>query len=57
MPYKDFYDLLLNTTMIVPYKDEYFQVTGKLLNERFNMKALGGRKGVELITIPIVENT
>lgn len=45
MHHKDFYRLLLNYIIIVPYKGEYVQVAGRMLNEKYNMKAVGGKRG------------
>ncbi len=42
LPHNLFYQILLNYVIIVPYKGQYIQVTGKPLNERYNMKAVGG---------------
>lgn len=44
MPHNDLFYILLNYTIIVPYKGEHVQVTGRLLNEKYNMKAVGSRK-------------
>jgi len=38
----------------VPYKGEYIQVTGKPLNERYNMKAVGGAERVNRKIAPAV---
>ena len=40
--YNFFFRLLLNYVIIVRYKGEYIQVSGQALNEKYNMKALGG---------------
>ena len=44
MPHLQFYRLLVNYVLIVPYQGEYIQVAGRMLNERFNMKAIGARR-------------
>jgi len=44
MPSAQFCYLLVNYIIIVPYKGEYIQVAGKMLNERYNMKAVGSKK-------------
>lgn len=42
IPYNLFFQILLNYIIIVPYKGEYIQVAGRALNEKYNMKAVGG---------------
>lgn len=44
MPHNQFYRIMLNYIIIVPYKGEYIQVAGRLLNEKYNMKAVGGSR-------------
>lgn len=44
MPHLQFYKLLVNYVLVVPYQGEYIQVAGRMLNERFNMKAIGARR-------------
>jgi len=44
MPHNKIFQILLNYTIIVPYKGEYIQLTGISLNDKYNMKAIGRRK-------------
>ena len=44
MPHNQLFNLLLNYIIIVPYKGEHVQVAGRLLNEKYNMKAVGTRR-------------
>jgi len=54
MHFDALYDILLNYIIIVPYKGEYIQVAGRLLNERFNMKRIGAGKKPD--TVPERDN-
>lgn len=47
MPHNLFCNLLINYAIILPYHGEHIQVAGRLLNERFNMKAIGAKKTAE----------
>jgi hypothetical protein len=42
LPHNLFFQIFLNYIIIVPYKGEYIQVAGRPLNEKYNMKAVGG---------------